>query len=310
MKTVITEHIHNVTKRVLNEYFSVSMYLKDAVFDALDILDVEMKKRQNYKMARWTGNGNSLMLYSIEFMTKMNLLESDLYFNVKICVFKDKKNADFARNTLGNLTDIYYNGDRREIVINTSVYDPDFNYHSDVISAYELSNFAPQIAHEMMHAYQHTKRIKAQSPNEEPAMVDNYKNRQIYGASQYLMSFKNSDAQMIGYAIYYATTVEISAFIQQLFTEILYSDSYQSAINILDGSDYVENMDKLSATIEMLKANCFEPEFLKFVERILNRPCDWLIKYLEKGHKRMLQGYGKLKTIIRDVWLNNKKNRG
>ena len=62
MKTVITEHIHNVTKRVLNEYFSVSMYLKDAVFDALDILDVEMKKRQNYKMARWTGNGNSLML--------------------------------------------------------------------------------------------------------------------------------------------------------------------------------------------------------------------------------------------------------
>jgi hypothetical protein len=285
------------------------MYLKDAVYDALDCMDIEMKNPKNYGRFQWSGNGKTLTLYGVQFNCKMNFLNSLLHFNVKICIFNDKKMSDFVRNTLGNLHDIYYNGDRREIVVNVPLYDPDFKYFSDTISAYELSSFPSSIAHEMMHAYQHKKRIDAQKDANKTVHVDNYKNRQLYSVSQHLMTMPFEDAQIMGYALYYATPVEISAFIQQLFTDVLYSNSYQSAIDILDGSTYVENMDKLSTTIELLKGNRFEKGFIEYVEQLTNHPREWLIKYLEDGHKRMLKGYGRIKTIIKDVWLNNKTGK-
>jgi hypothetical protein len=59
----------------------------------------------------------------------------------------------------------------------------------------------------------------------------------------------------------------------------------------------------------LLKENSFEKGFIEYVEQLTNHPREWLIKYLEDGYKRMLKGYGRIKTIIKDVWLNNKTGK-
>ena len=154
------------------------------------------------------------------------------------------------------------------------------------------------LQHEFKHIYQ---KYMLSQKDEKRDILD-YKKNKVYQRATawiYANNYDGSDLSKMFWAIYYLTPIEITANTQALYGEIKKrAKDREDAIDILNNSEFVEEMQIYSKLLEKLNNNKIKLSDLMLVQRKLGRNTEWIIKYIHRGINKMKQSIRKLEKLI------------
>lgn len=159
------------------------------------------------------------------------------------------------------------------------------------------------LQHEFKHIYQ--KYILSQK-DENRNILDYKKSKVYYRATEwiYAHNYDGSDLYNMFWAIYYLTPAEITANAQALYGEIKRrAKDKKDAIDILNNSEFIEEMQIYSNLLGKLNNNKIKLSDLMIVQRKLGRNTEWIIKYINKGLNKMKQSVRKIEKLIDKEYL-------
>lgn len=154
------------------------------------------------------------------------------------------------------------------------------------------------IQHEFKHIYQ--KYMVSQK--DEKRRLLNYKKNTVYQRALkwiYANDYNGSDLSKMFWAIYYLTPAEITANAQALYGEIKKrAKDKEDAINALNNSEFVEELQIYSNLLEKLNNNKIKLSDLMTVQLRLGKNTEWIIKYIHRGLNKMKQSVRKIEKLI------------
>lgn len=154
------------------------------------------------------------------------------------------------------------------------------------------------LQHEFKHIYQ---KYKLSQTNEKSLLMGFKKNDVYQKVSEWIYKngYDGSDVAKIFWAIYYLEPVEITANIQMVYGEIKKkAKTKNEAIDILNNSEFMDEMKVYSNLLEKLNNNNIKLSDLRRVQIFLKRNPEWLIKYIHRGLNKMKQSIRKIEKLI------------
>lgn len=175
-----------------------------------------------------------------------------------------------------------------------------FNITTDaaVMDNKTASSLFEVLQHEFKHIYQ---KYRLSQTNEKSILMGFKKNKVYQTASQWIYrnGYDGSDVAKIFWAIYYLEPVEITANIQMVYGEIKKkAKTKNEAIDILNNSEFMDEMKVYSNLLEKLNDNSVKLSDLRRVQNFLKRNPEWIIKYIYRGLNKMKQSIRKIEKLI------------
>ena len=318
MKT-LENYILREARKVLKEEMGISQIVNDETNKIVKILNDILKDRNNYQQFYWNPNNKNTLTYGVQLEQEVTLFG---YYNItlsfKICIIDSEKGLDYAYEHFNNLEKYVFISEADMIRLHCPAYRPNFDYSNETIQiGREYTRFRGTLSHEVKHAYQFFQK-HIENFKEREDMTYNllaYDDSKVYRKTlKSVDRYKKSCPEMslIAHCIYYTFPIEITANVQKLWT-LVQQDSfgyYDVALSELENSRYVEMIQTVKYCIRLLEDsdNVMDNKtytFLVIFSHYLGRPKEWMIKHLKKGYKKLVQGYGRVRTMIEKYYDKN-----
>lgn len=315
----LENYILSETRKILKEEMGISQIVNDETNRIVEILNEVLKNKNNYHQFYWNPHDKNTLTYGIQSEQEITLFG---YYTItllfKICVIDSSKAMDYAYEHFKNLEKYAFVSETDTIYLHCPAYRPNFDYSNGTIQiGREYTRFRGTLSHEVKHAYQFFQKH-----------IENFKEREDMNynllahddSKVYRKVLKSIDRykdccpqiSLIAHSIYYTFPIEITANVQKLWT-LIQQDSfgyYDVALSELENSKYVEMIYTIKYCIRLLEDsdNAMDDKtytFLIVFSHYLGRSKEWIIKHLTKGYKKLLQGYGRVRTMIEKYYDKN-----
>lgn len=292
-KKNIKELFSSVVTEVLEEELGVSKEAYDEAVRIYNVIKLLVSEKSEYGYYFI----NNTLVYGIQRIGDIELFNNKYTINYQIEFIFIKNKEDYDKYS--NSIQLEYLGFAQEdnlLFIRMPIMCPDIdNMKMDNETSTVLYD---ALQHEFKHIYQ---KYMVSQKDEKCNLID-FKSSRVYQRATewiYANNYDGSDLCKLFWAIYYLTPVEITANVQALYGEIKKKAKDRGdAIDILNNSEFMEEIQIYSNLLEKLNNNKIKLSDLILVQRKLERDTEWIIKYITKGVNKMKQNVRKLEKLI------------
>jgi hypothetical protein len=288
----------SVVTEVLNEELGFSNEAYDEAVRLYNIINqlISTKSEYNYYLI------DGIKVYgikkegSIEIFNKKHILDYRFEF-----IFI---NGNEIHKKLSNSIQIEFAGydqNNNLLILRIPIWVSVF-FNPETDEAEMDNNTASELYNTLQHEFKHIYQKYVLSQKDKNRNLLSFKNNIVYHKATewiYANGYNGSDLSKMFWAIYQLEPAEITANLQGLFGEIKSkAKSKDDAINILNNSDFAEEIMIYSDILDKLTNNKIKLSDLFVVQRRLERNKEWITKYIRKGVSKMKQSYRKIEKLI------------